>query len=142
MLVNKEEKTIITKGANDIQLVVDEEFENDIHVTFDEAATIADEQDTSNQSQYLLTYSKLNDKLREKLTPIFNRKHYASLPQTSLGFYDNRSRRNSYNYRAYKFQILLLSVVAVAVNCSSNSPQITLKHIKYTPSEKPNTIFT
>lgn len=89
------------KGTDEIQFIVDDGFdERDVHVSVDEAAEIADEQDTSNQSQYLLTYSRLNEKLREKLTPIFNRKHYSSLPQTSINYYENRSRKNSYNCSA------------------------------------------
>lgn len=89
------------KGTEEIQFIVDEEFdENDVHVSVDEAAEIADEPDTSNQSQHLLTYSRLNEKLREKLTPIFNRKHYSSLPQPSINYFENRSRKNSYNYSA------------------------------------------
>lgn len=51
-----------------------------------------------------LTYSsKLNDRLREKLTPLFNRKHYASLPQNpppSSIIDSDKSRKNSYNYSA------------------------------------------
>lgn len=92
---------ILTKGGNEIKLIIDDEYEHDIHVQVDAAAAIEDEQDNANQSQYHLTYSRLNDKLREKLTPIFNRKHYSSLPQTSLGFFENISRRNSCIYSAY-----------------------------------------
>lgn len=90
------------KGTEAIQLIVDDDYdEHDMHVSVDAAAEIADDPDKTNQSQYHLTYSKLNDKLREKLTPIFNRKHYSSLPQTSLSYFDNKSRKNSYNYSAY-----------------------------------------
>lgn len=96
------------KGTDEIQFIVDGEFdEHDVHVSVDEAAQIADEQDTSNQSQYLLTYSKLNEKLREKLTPIFNRKHYSSLPQPSINYFESRSRKNSCNYSAYNVHILI-----------------------------------
>lgn len=90
------------KGNDEIQFIVDEDYdEHDVHVSVDEAAEMVDEQDTSNQSQYLQTYSKLNEKLREKLTPIFNRKHYSSLPQASINYFESRSRKNSYNYSAY-----------------------------------------
>lgn len=58
---------------------------------------------TENQPHYHLTYHSLNDKLREKLTPLFNRKHYSSLPQnppSSTSDFD-KSRKNSDNYSAY-----------------------------------------
>lgn len=89
--------------TDDIQFIIDEEYdENDVHECVDEAAQMADEPDTANQSQYLLTYSKLNEKLREKLTPIFNRKHYSSLPPPSMNYFEQRARKNSYNYSAYQ----------------------------------------
>lgn len=88
--------------TDDIQFIIDEEYdENDVRECVDEAAQMADEPDTANQSQYLLTYSKLNEKLREKLTPIFNRKHYSSLPPPSINYFEQRARKNSYNYSAY-----------------------------------------
>lgn len=92
------------KGTtDDIQFIIDEEYdENDVRVCVDEAARMADEPDTANQSQYLLTYSKLNEKLREKLTPIFNRKHYSSLPPPSINYFEQRARKNSFNYSAYQ----------------------------------------
>lgn len=83
-------------------MYVDDEYNgHDVHISVDAAAEIADENETSNQSQYQLTYSKLNDRLREKLTPIFNRKHYSSLPQASLSYFESKTRKNSYNYSAY-----------------------------------------
>lgn len=89
-----------TKGTEDIQFIVDEDYdENDVAVSVEEASDMAIEPSTANnnQSQYLL---KLNEKLREKLTPIFNRKHYSSLPQPTINYFENRSRKNSYNYSA------------------------------------------
>lgn len=90
-----------TKGTEDIQFIVDEDYdEHDVAVSVEEASDMAIEPSTANnnnQSQYLL---KLNEKLREKLTPIFNRKHYSSLPQPTINYFENRSRKNSYNYRA------------------------------------------
>lgn len=85
------------KGTTDgIQFIIDEDYdENDVHVSVDEAAQMADEQDTTSQSQYHLTYSKLNEKLREKLTPIFNRKHYSSLPPPSSNYFEAKPRKSS-----------------------------------------------
>lgn len=95
------------KGTEEIQLIVDDDYdEHDVHVSVDAAAELADDPDTTNQSQYHLTYSKLNDKLREKLTPIFNRKHYSSLPQASLSYFDSKSRKNSCNYSAYIYHTI------------------------------------
>lgn len=95
----------LTKGTTDeMQYIIDEgyeEVENFVHMSVDDAAEIADEPDKTNQSQYLLTYSKLNEKLREKLTPIFNRKHYSSLPPPASNFFDQNPRMNSSNYSAY-----------------------------------------
>lgn len=88
----------VTKGTEELQFIVDEDYdEHDVHVSVDEATDIAIEQSTTNQTQYLL---KLNEKLREKLTPIFNRKHYSSLPQPTINYFEHRSRKNSYNYSA------------------------------------------
>lgn len=82
-----------------VQLIVDDDFiKNDTHNSVDAVTTrIADEHDNNNQSLYL----QLNDKLREKLTPIFNRKHYSSLPQASLSCFEQKTRKNSYS--AYFF---------------------------------------
>lgn len=75
-------------------MIIDDDFiENDTHNMVDAAAPIANEQEHDNNSQSL--YLQLNDKLREKLTPIFNRKHYSSLPQASLSYFENKSRKNS-----------------------------------------------
>lgn len=88
----------VTKGTEELQFIVDEDYdEHDVHVSVDEATDMAIEQSTTNQTQYLL---KLNEKLREKLTPIFNRKHYSSLPQPTINYFEHRSRKNSYNYSA------------------------------------------
>lgn len=56
-----------------------------------------------NQPHYHLTCNNLNDKLREKLTPLFNRKHYSSLPQNPPPPPSDcdKSRKNSDNYSAY-----------------------------------------
>lgn len=93
------------KGTTDeIQFIIDEDYEDetDVHESVDEAAEMADDPDKTNQSQYHLTYSKLNEKLREKLTPIFNRKHYSSLPPTSnLSYFEQRPQKNNYNFSAY-----------------------------------------
>lgn len=84
----------ILKG-ND-EFVVDE---------YDQLHDAHTETETENQPHlHHLTYSsKLNDKLREKLTPLFNRKHYSSLPQnpppSSSNDFD-KSRKNSYNCSA------------------------------------------
>lgn len=79
-----------------VQLTVDGDFiENDTHNSVDAAAQTANEQEHDNNNQSL--YLQLNDKLREKLTPIFNRKHYSSLPQASLSYFVDRSRKNSYS---------------------------------------------
>lgn len=89
-----------------MQLIVDDDFiEIDTNNSVDAAtARIADEHDNNNQSLYL----QLNDKLREKLTPIFNRKHYSSLPQASLSYFEHKSRKNSYS--AYFFWFFILNI--------------------------------
>lgn len=93
-----DDETIVKGNEND-EFVVDEYDQlHDAHRTETEI-------ETENQPHlHHLTYSsKLNDRLREKLTPLFNRKHYSSLPQnpppSSTNDFD-KSRKNSYNYSA------------------------------------------
>lgn len=86
----------LTKG-ND-EFVVDEYGHDQVHDVHNTEIEI----DNQPHLHHLTYSSKLNDKLRDKLTPLFNRKHYASLPQNpppSSNEFD-KSRKNSFNCSA------------------------------------------